>query len=114
MTKEINAIPPDNVYLLDKNRHKIEVGDILKLYHFRSAIRRRKVYMYKQVVDCERWPSGDYYFRISHLSLKDPKGGYYERLNNDIYVGCEIVEGYTYVPPYGQISHYERPKINAE
>lgn len=42
-----NLIPARS---LDKNGVPVMVGDLLKVYHF-TAIRKRKVYMYKIVAD---------------------------------------------------------------
>lgn len=77
--------------LYDKNRRPIEVGDILKVYHFTGA-RRKRHYMYKQVMD--RSTVGRQkpvpVFNVSHLSLKHD--GYCEFIDNRILDNTEIVQ----------------------
>jgi hypothetical protein len=118
MEVEKGSTPPVDVYILDKNRRKIQVGDILKVYHYRAALRRRHCYLYRQVIDCEKWTTDHkksaYAFRISHLDLRNPDGGYWEILNNAYRTDIEIVAGLSLTPD-GQLQNfYERPKINAE
>jgi len=50
----------------DKNGREIKLGDILKVYHFTADQRRKKHYMYKQVVN------DNYYGRLklNHLTLR--------------------------------------------
>ena len=57
-------------YVIDKNGRDIEVGDVLKVYHFTGRNRRRH-YMYKQVVErVNRSDSTLEHFVISHLTEK--------------------------------------------
>lgn len=57
--------------LYDKFGRKIIVGDVLKVYHFTAALRRKRHYMYKQVVDRRRLPKGLEVLVINHLDLND-------------------------------------------
>lgn len=80
----------------DKNRRPIRVGDILKVYHFTGA-RRKKHFMYKQVIGIKTLGGhGDtpksQYFVVSHLNLLDD-GIYHLRLNSGMLKDYEIVQG---------------------
>lgn len=55
----------------DKNGREIMLGDILKVYHFTAALRRKKHYMYKQVMIADRFRDGTPIFRVGHLDLTD-------------------------------------------
>jgi len=55
----------------DKNGREIMVGDVLKVYHFTAALRRKKHYMYKQVVARAEYSDGTPYLKVSHLDLTD-------------------------------------------
>lgn len=88
----------------DKNGREIKVGDVLKVYHFTGA-RRKRHYMYKQVI-CER-PLGGLggsektpYFVVSHLDLSDET--YYLGKHEGLQNGYEIIQGLDDI--------FERPK----
>ena len=53
----------------DKTGREIMVGDVLKVYHFTAAVRRKKHYMYKQVVDYDTFRDGTPYLKVSHLDM---------------------------------------------
>lgn len=84
----------------DKNRRPLRVGDVLKVYHFTGA-RRKKHFMYKQVVRTQ-WIGGYggkpkvLYFFVSHLNLKKPTlrddGGYWLGMNEGMQEDYEIVQ----------------------
>lgn len=57
--------------IYDKTGRAIAVGDILKVYHFTAALRRKKHYMYKQVVANDNFRDGTPVLRINHLDLTD-------------------------------------------
>lgn len=57
--------------LFDKTGRKIMVGDVLKVYHFTAALRRKKHFMYKQVAIADRFKDGTPIFRVVHLDLTD-------------------------------------------
>lgn len=89
--------PPDldgvEAGLYDKRRIPIMPGDILKVYHFTAALRRKRHYMYKQVL--ERVDLGERkapYYRISHLTF-DPLEYYHEILDGRVLRDVEIVQG---------------------
>ena len=58
----------------DKNGIEIEEGDLLKVYHFRHYLRRRKIYMYQVAVWREykglyMWGGKDYNAEKAHYNL---------------------------------------------
>lgn len=79
--------------LYDKNGIQIMVGDVLKVFHFAGA-RRKRYYMYKQVISAVHLGEKDPkpYLRISHLDLNksDP---YHERLDGRHLTDYEILQG---------------------
>lgn len=82
--------------LYDKTGREIMVGDVLKVFHYVAALRRKRCYMYKQVVRTKPLgKSGQPYFVLSHLNMKDPEGrdgGYYEAIDGRVLTGVEIVQ----------------------
>lgn len=60
--------------LYDKTGREIMVGDVLKVYHFTAALRRKKHFMYKQVIGQRASRSGTPMLDVSHL---DMTGDYY-------------------------------------
>lgn len=84
----------------DKNRRPIRVGDVLKVFHFTGA-RRKKHYMYKQVTRTQ-WLGGYggrpkvLFFFVSHLSLKPETvkddGGYWLGMHEGLKSDYEIVD----------------------
>lgn len=68
--------------LFDKNKRKIEPGNVLKVFHFVGA-RRRRHYMYKQAVEYQPHPnSAGGYLKISHLC----KPGSIDRIGDTYYL----------------------------
>lgn len=62
----------------DKTGRDIVRGDIVKVYHFTGA-RRKRYYMYKQALGITRYlPSGVAVMKFSHLSFDDSFNGSYE------------------------------------
>lgn len=55
--------------LFDKSGREIIVGDVLKVYHFTAALRRKKHYMYKQVTGTRAFRDGTVVLDVSHLDL---------------------------------------------
>ena len=99
----------------DKNFRPIRVGDVLKVFHFTGA-RRKKHYMYKQVVGTQRL--GGYggkptvlHFLVSHLSLKPPSvkggGGYWLGMHEGVKKDYEIVQSL-------ECDFEDRPKVEQE
>jgi hypothetical protein len=80
----------------DKHRREIKVGDVLKVYHFTGA-RRKRYYMYKQVIG-ERLLGGlggkpkVPYFDVSHLNM-DHKENYTIHKHEGIKPEYEILQG---------------------
>jgi hypothetical protein len=82
--------------LYDENGIPIFPGDTIRIFHFTSATRRKKYYMYKFVVGSEVHRDS-LYLRISHLNLNGDS--YLELLNGRVMTGWEIVQGYEGLPP---------------
>ena len=82
----------DTPKLRDKNGRSIEVGDVLKVFHFTGA-RRKRYYMYKQAkglvhLGDEKHP----FMEFSHLGKS---GGSYDlHMNGKILTDYEIVQGW--------------------
>lgn len=74
----------------DKNGREIMIGDIVKIFHFTGA-RRKRHYMYKQVVGERTWPSGNKRLFFSHLTMKDGDG-FYVSLDGGHHPDYEIVQ----------------------
>jgi hypothetical protein len=75
--------------LRDKHGRQIERGDVLKVYHFTGA-RRKRHYMYKQVMGTRVLGSGTEYAVLDHLDLD---GSYYlECCDGRSLSDCEIVQ----------------------
>lgn len=78
--------------LYDTTGREIAVGDILKIFHFTGA-RRKRHFMYKQVLaEVTLGPNGARYFAISHLTLGADEP-YHEALDARVMVDVEIVQG---------------------
>lgn len=75
--------------LRDKTGRQIERGDVLKVFHFTGA-RRKRHYMYKQVMGTRTLGSGDEYAVIDHLDLNAEH--YLERCDGRQLNDCEIVQ----------------------
>ncbi|MCH6203890.1 hypothetical protein L3V16_08540 [Brucella ciceri] len=76
--------------VFDKTGREIMVGDVLKVYHFTEARRRKKHFMYKQVTCKEAFRDGRPIFKVSHLDLSDD---YYTIVCNEAHLtDCEIVQ----------------------
>lgn len=76
----------------DKTGRTLELFDIVKVFHFTGA-RRKKHYMYKQVVEkiVTKKP-GVEYFKLSHLSACGTSYALY--CNDKINLSYEIVQGF--------------------
>lgn len=94
MTKEQIYDAEITPILCDEKGREILVGDVLKVFHFFGA-RRKKYWMYKQVV--ERTTLGFATpvpaYKLSHLNLR-PESYYWEIINGRHLAGVEIVQGY--------------------
>ncbi len=77
----------------DKNGREFQVGDVLRVYHFTAALRRKKHFMYKQIVGIRVLGKNNTpYFDVSHLSMNEDQNyliGKAEGLLTDY----EIVQG---------------------
>lgn len=88
----------------DKTGREIMVGDVLKVYHFTAAVRRKKHYMYKQVVGRDEFSDGTPYLKVSHLDLTDD--------TYTIFCDDEMLSDYEIVDSI-KSDHHERPKLKA-
>lgn len=84
----------------DKNLRPIQVGDILKVYHF-TGHGNKKHYMYKHVVGLRKLGGGNGgkiplvdYFNVSHLGLNNDDDNYNLGLNEGVKGDYEIVQGW--------------------
>lgn len=79
--------------LRDKNQRPIMIGDVLKVFHFTGA-RRKRHYMYKQVLGVVHLglKKPEPYLKISHLNLDDSQF-YHELLDGRTLEDYEIVQG---------------------
>lgn len=89
-----------NTTTRDRHGREIIVGDVLKVYHFTAALRRKKHYMYKQVVGTQMLgghggATKTEYFNMSHLTL-DADNGYHLGLREGVLLDYEIVQGYDF------------------
>ncbi len=77
--------------IYDKNRREVMQGDIVKVFHFVGA-RRKRHYMYKQVVE-ERLlgKNQSTYWYLSHLSQREDDG-YLLAKDGKVYTDYEIVQ----------------------
>lgn len=84
--------------LCDKNKRPFKRGDIVKVYHFTGA-RRKRYYMYKQCLGVNRYRyDGQDYMFFSHLNfidtidIKVKDSPYHERLDGGCLETYEIVQ----------------------
>jgi len=76
--------------LYDKNGMIIHVGDVLKVFHFVGA-RRKRHYMYKQpIAIVHHGAANTPYLKISHLNMSD--NYYLEALDGRTLTDYEIVQ----------------------
>jgi hypothetical protein len=75
--------------LRDKTGRHIERGDIIKVFHFIGA-RRKRNYMFKQVTGTKTLGSGTEYAVFNHLELNDEY--YLEPCDGRSLPDCEIVQ----------------------
>lgn len=75
--------------LYDKTGREIMRGDIVKVFHFVAALRRKKHYMYKQCLGVEQ-KGTTFWMRFSHLDLNED--GYWQQVDGSILDDYEIVQ----------------------
>lgn len=86
--------PTGQGMLYDKNRRQIEVGDVLKIFHFIGA-RKKRYYMYKFVLRRSKFGNSKHdYLQVSHLGHDDINNGFLLMCNDEIREDIEIVQGY--------------------
>lgn len=74
----------------DKHGRPFVIGDVVKVFHFIGA-RRKRHYMYKQVVSRRDWPSGFSALFFSHLTMHRDDG-FYVALDGEHHADYEIVQ----------------------
>ena len=87
-----------NMPLYDKNGIPIKPFDVLKMFHFVGA-RRKKHYMYKWVFE------RDGYLYAHHLDRSGEQGAFF--LSQDLLENTEIVQGYG---PHGSDDYSDRSR----
>lgn len=85
--------------LYDKRGIPIERGDVLKVYHFTAALRRKRHYMYKHALGYEQLRSC-VVMRFSHLDMSSET--YFELSDGRVMADYEIVQS-------ADCKHEERP-----
>ena len=78
----------------DKHGVPFAIGDVVKVFHFTGA-RRKRHYMYKQVVGKRTWPNGYRCWLFSHLNMKPAdgaEGGFYISRDGSHFDDYEIVQ----------------------
>lgn len=84
--------PVPGAVVRDKNGRQIVAGDILKVYHFTAALRRKKHYMFKQAMGVvylgKRAPEP--FMAFSHLDFTETR--YYELCDGKRLTHYEIVQ----------------------
>ena len=85
----------------DKTGREIKHGDLIKLFHFTSAIRRRKCYMYKLVMESK---DGLVMASVTDIATKGIIGAHRCRLGWASSENMEIIDGFT------ECYWYDRPK----
>lgn len=98
-----------NIY--DKNRRPVCEGDVIKMYHFTSWVRREKIYMYKQVKVIKEYPHGTM-VTLDHLGVKPSTWNV--KAENQIREDWEIVQGFGGVDYPGPQDFHDRPKFNTQ
>jgi hypothetical protein len=77
--------------LYDKKRRPIHVGDVLKVYHYTAAVRRKRCYMYKQALAVDHgFRTRAPYMRFGHLDFND--SDYPEIMDGRVLADYEIVQ----------------------
>ena len=76
--------------IYDKNGRQIMLGDIVKVYHFMAALRRKRHYMYKQAVRIRTFKDGSHAMFFSHLDMTED--GYHQMLDGKHLADYEIVQ----------------------
>ncbi|HKF95121.1 MAG TPA: hypothetical protein VKB96_11095 [Gammaproteobacteria bacterium] len=90
--------------LYDKHGREIMIGDIIKVFHFIGA-RRKRHYMYKQVIREGVFSDEAPYFILSHLSMNDSEY-YHESKDGRLLSHYEIVQSI-------DAAFEDRPRVRA-
>ncbi len=93
----------ENGAIYDKTGREIMLGDVVKVYHFTSALRCKRHYMYKQAIRTRKWDTGFRAMFFSHLDLSGD--GYFEALDGRMLRDYEIVQS-------ALSDHEDRPRLS--
>ena len=99
--------------IFDRRGIPICVGDVLKIHHFTAALRRKKIYMYKWVIEKIVSNSGCEMLIINHLNQTsfDYRNGYCMVCDDKIHPAIEIVQGWG---PIEHLSFEERKRYGID
>lgn len=88
--------------IYDERGIPMRVGDVVKVFHFTAALRRKRHYMYKQVVRSWNFRDGTPALDLSHLDM-----------TGDTYTlhtaGGDLVSGYQIIQSI-KCDHEDRPR----
>lgn len=92
--------------LYDKTGREIVAGDVVKVFHFTGA-RRKRYFMYKQALGIQMLgrDAASAWMRFSHLDMTGEH--YHEQADGRRLGGYEIVQGVN-------ADHEDRPRINTK
>lgn len=95
LLSRVEALTGADRALYDKRGIPMERGDVVKVFHFIGA-RRKRHYMYKQCLGFATYPNGTQeYLFFSHLNFNDnigsSNGPYHERADGRVMTDYEIV-----------------------
>ncbi len=88
--------------IYDKRGIPIERGDVVKVYHFTAALRRKRHYMYKQALGVRVLPKCDLPV-MDFSSLNFGEHQYHEWVEDQVLGGYEIVQSI-------KCDHEDRPR----
>lgn len=78
-----------NGKVFDRHGREIMRGDVLRVYHFTGA-RRKRHYMYKQAMGTRQFGSDEHYMVFDHLNLDTDH--FHERCDGRVLQNYEIVQ----------------------
>lgn len=90
----MNDVEWQQQQLYDKHGIPICISDVLKVFHYTARLRKKKMYMYKYVLDIVVVPDNKIQLmKISHLG-KDITNYYNEQVDGRTLMDYEIVQGH--------------------
>jgi len=99
---------------VDKNGRPVMFGDLLRIWHFRSANRNRKVYMYKFAVlvddKFEVCKHGKHWYAVNAIDIVVKGVEIAHRCRIEKRKRIEIIDGCAVDTPDDMMCWWERPK----